>query len=431
MTRPPVRGDDDYQERRAPRHAAPGDDVDDGYEEHDDEGDWDEEVHPDDQWDDGEAPPPWEDWDDDDEDLAAAGEYEDIRPPSSRARRVAIVLGSLVVLFLLVAGGLLVWVRGQLDPGGDSGAEVRFTVPAGSSVNAVADLLADEGIINDAQIFRWYMRYKGVDSFQAGDYLLNENMAAWDVVEALSADPLPIDSVAFTVPEGLTVAEVPEAIVADIPSFTTEELAGLIAGGTIRPALLDPANPNLEGFLFPDTYELLAGQGPDAALQRMAQQFDAVAAEIDLVNRAAALGRTPYEIVTIASLIQEEYGIPEEMGKISRVIYNRLDMGEPLGIDATSRYEAVLAGRERDDIDLESESPYNTRRNAGLPPTPIALPGRLALEAALNPEPGPWIYYVRDPDTSRTPEGGHFFTDSGREFENVKAECEAAGLGCG
>ena len=103
----------------------------------------------------------------------------------------------------------------------------------------------------------------------------DENMAAWDVVEALSADPLPIDSVAFTVPEGLTVAEVPEAIVADIPSFTTEELAGLIAGGTIRPALLDPANPNLEGFLFPDTYELLAGQGPDAALQRMAQQFDA------------------------------------------------------------------------------------------------------------------------------------------------------------
>ena len=106
-------------------------------------------------------------------------------------------------------------------------------------------------------------------------------------------------------------------------------------------------------------------------------------------------------------------------------------MGEPLGIDATSRYEAVLAGRDRDDIDLESESPYNTRRNAGLPPTPIALPGRQALEAALNPEAGPWIYYVRDPDTSRTPEGGHFFTDSGSEFEDVKAECEAAGLGCG
>jgi UPF0755 protein len=427
MTRPPVRGDDDFRER--PRHAAPG--SDEGW---DDGGDadeeWDDEVHPDDQWDDGDAEvEEWEDWDDDDD--PAAGEYEDLRPSSGRARRVLIVLGSLLAIFLLVAGGLLFWVRGQLDPGGEVGAEVRFTVPAGSSVNAVADLLADEGIISDAQIFRWYMRYKGVDSFQAGDYLLNENMAAWDVVAALSGEPLPIDSVAFTVPEGLMVSEIPDEIVDEIPSFDRQALVDLIAGGTIRPALLDPANPNLEGFLFPDTYQLLAGQGPDAALQRMAQQFDAVATEIDLVNRAAALGRTPYEIVTIASLIQEEYGIVEEMPKIARVIYNRLEINEPLGIDATSRYEAILAGRGRDELDFESESPYNTRRIPGLPPTPIAMPGRAALEAALAPAEGPWIFYVRDPNTERTPEGGHFFTDSGAEFEEVKAECEAADLGCG
>jgi UPF0755 protein len=117
------------------------------------------------------------------------------------------------------------------------------------------------------------------------------------------------------------------------------------------------------------------------------------------------------------------------MGKISRVIYNRLEMGEPLGIDATSRYEAVINGRDRDDLDFDSESAYNTRRNQGLPPTPIAAPGRLAIEAALNPEPGPWIFYVRDPDAVE--EGGHFFTDSAREFERVKDECEAADLGCG
>ena len=136
-------------------------------------------------------------------------------------------------------------------------------------------------------------------------------------------------------------------------------------------------------------------------------------------------------MIVVASLIQEEYGITEEMGKIARVIYNRLDIGEPLGIDATSRYEAVLAGRDRNDVDFESDSPYNTRRNAGLPPTPIAAPGRAAIEAALNPEDGPWIFYVRDPDASRTPPGGHFFTESSREFSQVKEECEAAGLGCG
>ena len=390
MTRPPVRGDDDYDQY----------DVHDEYD---------------------------EDWADDSD----YADYEELRPSSGRAARVLIILGSLLLILLLVVGGVAMYVRGKLDPGGELGEEVRFTVPAGSSVNAVASLLADEGIVEDAQIFRWYMRWKGVESFQAGDYLLNENMAAWDVVEALSVEPLPVDSVSFTVPEGLTLAEVPGAIASDIPAFDPAAIQSLVAGGTIRPAVLDPAITNLEGFLFPDTYQLLAGQGPDAALQRMAEQFDAVATELDLVNRAAALGYTPYEIVTIASLIQEEYGIVEEMPQIARVIYNRLDIGEPLGIDATSRYEAVLAGRDRNDIDLESDSPYNTRRIAGLPPTPIALPGRAALEAALAPADGPWIFYVRDPDESRTPPGGHFFTDSAREFERVKEECEAAGLGCG
>jgi UPF0755 protein len=429
MNRPPVRGDSP----RRPRHAAPDelhDDLDDevlpaadeyaadeyvdeGYE--DDEGYYDPDVEG------GFS----SDWDDDEY------EYEDAPREGGRLQRVLLLLSIFALVVLLTFGGMFVYVRSQLDPGGEVGAEVRFTVPSGSSVNSVAGLLADEGIIEDAQMFRWYMRWKGVEGFQAGDYLLSENMAAWDVVQVLDGEPLPVDSVAFTVPEGLTVAEIPDAIATSLPTFDAALLTELLASGTIRPTSLDPAQPSLEGFLFPDTYQLLAGQGEEEALRRMTQQFDAVAAEIDLAGRAAALGRTPYEIVTIASLIQEEYGIPEEMGKIARVIYNRLEIGEPLGIDATSRYEAVLAGRDRDDVDFESDSPYNTRINAGLPPTPIAAPGRLALEAALSPEEGPWIFYVRDPNAERTPPGGHFFTDSAAEFSEVKAECEAADLGCG
>lgn len=399
MTRPPVRGDDDFDDAGA---AAPGDE-------------WDEQ-HPDDIWADTED---------------EYAEYEELRPESSRWRRFAIVLTAVVGLLAIAAIGVAWYIRGQLDPSGDPGAEIRFTVPAGSSVNAVATLLEDEGVIGDAQIFRWYMRWKGTEGFLAGDYILNHDMAAWDVLEELSGEPLPIESVSFTVPEGLTLAEVPAAIVEDIPGFDAERVQAAITGGTIRPATLDPSVTNLEGFLFPDTYQIEPGQGEPAAVQRMAQQFDAVATEIGLNERAAAMGMTPYQIVTIASLIQEEYGIVEEMPMIARVIYNRLEIGEPLGVDATSRYEAVLAGRDREDIDLESDSPYNTRLNPGLPPTPIALPGRAALEAALAPAEGPWIFYVRDPDTSRTPEGGHFFTESAREFENVKAECEEAGLGCG
>ena len=111
---------------------------------------------------------------------------------------------------------------------------------------------------------------------------------------------------------------------------------------------------------------------------------------------------------------------------VARVIYNRLREGIPLGIDATSRYEAEIAGRDRGDIDFESDSPYNTRRSQGLPPTPIASPGRASIDAAINPAEGPWIYYVLE-----DAEGHHFFTDSDSEFIRAKNRCREAGLGCG
>jgi UPF0755 protein len=416
VTRPPVRGDDEYR----PRHAAPpaGDDEYDEYDEHEQP-----------QYADGAYEADWAERDDWEEDPDA--EYEELRPESSRGRRVLVVLGSLVLVMVLVVAAAAFYVKGQLDPGGEVGTEVLFTVETGMSANAVASKLEDEGIIADAQIFRLYLRYQGTEGFQAGSYDLFENMAAWDVVDVLAGPPRPPDQVVFQVPPGLTLAEIPQNITDDIPTFDAAQIALLLAGGTIRPTSLPPEVTTLEGFVFPDRYDILIGEGPEAAIGRMVQQFDAVAAEIDLAGRAAALGMTPYEIVIIASLIEEEYGIPEEMGKIARVIYNRLEIDEPLGIDATSRYEAVLAGRDRDDLDFESESPYNTRRQVGLPPTPIAQPSRAALEAALSPVDGPWIFYVRDPDESRTPPGGHFFTESAREFENVKAECEAADLGCG
>jgi UPF0755 protein len=387
VTRPPVRGDHEYDDEWADR----------------------------------------DEWYEDDPDA----DYEALGGDSPRGRRILLVLGAIVLVFLVVLGVAFVYVKGRLDPGGALGEPVLFTVETGMSADGVATKLEDEGIIEDAQLFRLYLRYKGTDGFQAGDYDLFENMAAWDVVEVLSGPPRPRDTAVFEVPPGLTLAQVPAAIVDDIPGFDAAALSAILTEGTIRPQVLPPEATTLEGFLFPDRYDILLQGGPEAAIQRMAEQFDTVAGELDLVNRAAALGHTPYEVVTVASLIEEEYGIQEEMDKIARVIYNRLDIGEPLGIDATSRYEAELAGRDRNDIDLGSDSPYNTRRQAGLPPTPIALPSRAALEAALAPADGPWIFYVRDPDESRTPAGGHFFTDSASEFARVKAECEEANLGCG
>src|SRR5690606_12314463 len=134
----------------------------------------------------------------------------------------------------------------------------------------------------------------------------------------------------------------------------------------------------------------------------------------------------PYEVLIVASLIEEETKVDAERGKVAQVIYNRLRQGIPLGIDATSRYEAELAGRSREEIDFTSDCPYNTRIRQGLPPTPIASPGRASIEAALNPEEGPWIFYVLE-----DAEGNHFFTDSNSEFLAAKERCRQNGLGCG
>lgn len=358
-------------------------------------------------------------------------EYEPLRGESSRGRRVLIVLLCLTALLLVVIGAASVFVRGRLDPPGPPGDELRVAIPTGSTNGDIAQLLADEGVVHDSQFFEYYLRFKGAEGFQAGEYLFRENSAAWDALAVLQGRPLPPEALAFTVPEGLTISQYPDQIVDDIVSFDAARIRELLATNAVRRPAAIPDATNYEGLLFPDTYQVGRGMDEAAVLELMVAQFDRVAAEVDLVGGAERLGLTPYEVVTVASLIQEEYGITAEMPKIARVIYNRLDIGEPLGIDATSRYEAELAGRDRNDVDFESESPYNTRRNAGLPPTPIAAPGREALAAALDPADGPWIFYVRDPDVARTPPGGHFFTDSATAFARVKAECEAANLGCG
>ena len=184
--------------------------------------------------------------------------------------------------------------------------------------------------------------------------------------------------------------------------------------------------PSNEGILFPETYRIEAEADEEAVLRKLVGPARAMMTELNVASAQERFNLTPYEVLIVASLIEEETKVDAERAQVARVIYNRLSQGIPLGIDATSRYEAELAGRDREDIDFESDSPYNTRKVAGLPPTPIASPGRASIEAALNPADGPWIYYVLE-----DAEGNHFFTDSNSEFLAAKDRCRDAGLGCG
>jgi UPF0755 protein len=357
-------------------------------------------------------------------------EYVEVREPRERGRRVVVVLVSLLVVLALVGGAGAYWVQRQIDPPGAPGASVVVEIPPGTSTSSIGDILERNGVITSALVWKTlYVRLRGVGPFDAGSYKLRRDSSMSDVVDILEAGPLPPPFLQVTVPEGLTVREI-LARLADsekgVARFSHDRLRALVEGGKVRSKYQPAGQSSMEGLLFPETYHVEDEDDELAVLQRLVGRLDRTLDDLDVTARARRLGLTPYEVIIVASLIEEETKVEAERAKVARVIYNRLAQGIPLGIDATSRYEAELAGRDRSDIDFDSSSPYNTRRQAGLPPTPIAAPGRASLEAALAPADGPWIYYVLI-----DAKGHHLFTDSAQEFERAKAECKRQGLGCG
>jgi UPF0755 protein len=355
-------------------------------------------------------------------------EYVALRRESPRGRRIlTVVLGTFAVLVLaLVAGGL--WVQRQIDPPGPPGDVREIEIPKGSTSDDIGKLLSSEGVIASDLVWGWYLRINGGGPFQAGVYELADNSAIKDVIDVLDAGPRPPDERSFTIPEGLTTAEI-VARLADPDKglgFDAATMQQLLDSGQVRSSVQPSDQSSNEGILFPETYRVAAGADELAVLKLMVAQLDTTMTELDVASAQERFNLTPYDVLIVASLIEEETKVPEEGPQVAQVIYNRLRLGIPLGIDATSRYEAVLEGRDRGDIDFTSDSPYNTRRQQGLPPTPIASPGRAAIEAALNPTDGPWIYYVLE-----DADGHHFFTDSDREFVNAKKKCHDLGLGCG
>jgi UPF0755 protein len=157
-----------------------------------------------------------------------------------------------------------------------------------------------------------------------------------------------------------------------------------------------------EGFMFPATYDLVGDETAEQVLSILVERFDQSATTLDLVARAEEIGRTPYEVLTVASLVQAEV-LPEDMRKAAAVIYNRLDEGMPLQFDSTVSYALGITELQLSAEQLATDSPYNTYENEGLPPTPINSPGEAALEAALDPAKAKWLYFVTvNPDTKET-----------------------------
>jgi UPF0755 protein len=358
----------------------------------------------------------FDEFDDDDE-------YVRLPRRSSLLRKIIVVLIGLAILAAILAYAAISYVQAKLDPSGDPGEVLRIEVPQGHTVSEVGALLDDEGVISDATVFRYYAAYKDFDRVDAGIYELPANSAMWEVLELLDAGPLPPAFVEVTIPEGLRIDEVAVRLLDQMPELDRAELLSALAGvqSTLRPA----GQTSLEGLLFPSTYRVEEGDEADEAaiVGQMAAELEKVTTELGYDQAQAVTGRSPYELLVIASLIEEEARVPEDQAKISRVIHNRLEQGMKLEIDATVLF---ARGEHTDTLtqsDLDLDSPYNTRKYAGLPPTPIALPGRGALEAALHPADGDWLFYVL-----ADAEGRHLFTSDYNEFLRQKNASQEAGL---
>lgn len=352
------------------------------------------------------------------------------RRPRRRRRGVLGLLLALAVIAALVFGVLYGVQRISAvfsdvpDYSGPGTGSVQIRVDQGDTASDIAVTLVAEGVVRSERAFRDAAVAEPASvSIQPGLYELRQEMEA-ALALALLLDPASRLVNSVTIPEGFTA----EQVLTTLAEVTTIPREDFDAAAAQAEALGLPAyaEGRLEGFLFPSTYEFDPEDDALSILQAMVAQFTAATTGLQIEDSAAALGLTPYQLVTVASMIQSESRLDAERPMIARVVYNRLDQGIPLGIDATSAYELGKSGTELTTEDFQSASPYNTRRNPGVPPTPISNPGLVSLEAALAPADGPWIYYVLESE-----DGSHFFTDSAAEFEAAKARCREAGLGCG
>ena len=331
-------------------------------------------------------------------------------PEPGRRRWTRVLLAVAVAGLLVLAAGGVVLDR-AINPPGGPGAPVRVTIARGSSVHAIASVLAARGVVSHALLFRLYVKLRGGGPFQAGIYAFRRHMGMGAAVKVLQRGPL-ISYERLTVPEGFTLEQI-AARVGRLPGRSAQRFLASASNGQVRSPLEPAGSNNLEGLLLPETYLLDEHDDEAAILRRMVDAF---------AQEAASLG-ADYRTVIVASMVEREAKVAVDRGPIARVILNRLAAGQPLQVDATVRYGLHKQTGTVLFKDLAVDTPYNTYRHTGLPPTPIACPGRSALQAALHPPPGPWLYYVLA-DAS----GKHAFATTIAEFNRLKAAAERKGL---
>ncbi|MGA1438767.1 MAG: endolytic transglycosylase MltG [Ilumatobacteraceae bacterium] len=337
------------------------------------------------------------------------------------------------------AGAVGWWYLERVQPDGPSGELRSFTIDEAETLESLAARLQREGFVVEARVFEWYVERQGGLDPVPGFYQLPVNAHLGDVLARLRTPP-DRTYLRVTFPEGFTIEQMSERLAEVSPRLEAVRFAEAANSASV-PSLLRPAGVStMEGLLFPDTYRVSNADNEAQVVAAMAGLMERVADQEDLVTGAARLGLTPYEVLIIASMIEKEAKLDEDRPKIARVILNRLEIGMNLQIDATLYY-----GADRDTpfpVLRRTAGPYNTYLNPGLPPTPIANPGRASIRAALQPAADPpsgdpicqalddptrgcrYLFYVLADER-----GGHAFAATLEQHEaNIRAAIESGVL---
>jgi len=327
----------------------------------------------------------------------------------------------LLVVLLLLVGGVAsgAWVYRDLHRAVSHAKSGQYIeIPKGSSPSAIVKKLVTEGVVKHEWPLKLYLKSTGKgSSLKAGEYDFPSPISPLSVVAKLQQGQRRLDRI--TIPEGWTRWDIAREMV-QVPEFHLESEAQALALMDNVSLIhdLDPEATNLEGYLFPDTYEFAPETTAADLIEMMVKRFRGVW-KPEWSERARSLNLSPRQIVTTASIIETEAKLNEERPLVASVIYNRLQKNIPLAVDSSVIYASKLEGKWRNDgkvylSDIERHSPYNTRIYAGLPPGPVASPGESSLKAALNPATSDYLYYVRNPNRN---DGAHNFYSNGSDFE--------------
>lgn len=350
------------------------------------------------------------------------------------SRFLLIAIG-IVTALLLVLGVVGLWYLRQVNPSGGPGIAINFTVNEGDTVDSVSNRLQSDDFITNAGVFRWYVSRKGGLELVPGYYLIKPRDHMGNIRKVLATPPAQT-FVNVTFPEGFTLVQMGERLASLSPHLDADRFIEIAHAGEVRSLFQPDGELSLEGMLFPDTYQVSGEQSETQLIKSMIALMERVGRQEGLADAPTSVGVSSYRALIVASLVEREAKVDADRAKIARVIYNRMQGGMLLQIDATLYYNAPADAQFSDLKALDT--PYNTYLYKGLPPTPIANPGRASIKAALSPAPNPlasdpicknvprpcrYLYYVLS-DAN----GGHAFAATLEQHEQNVTKARDAGL---